>query len=314
MTKPHASNGDWSLEFLWSLEVGYWMFSFPSPFTLPTLAGYMTENRESTRSTSASGNALKAARLALLGLFLVAIAALIAQVFVPLPAPCIWQTAALILAVASTLTSLTRQLPAQNVLLAAVIIGVISGGIHLLGSITGIPFGPVVYSNQAGPLLFNSLSWIIPFLWIVALLNSRGVARLVMRPWRKLRIYGYWMIGLTTVLTLLLDLGLEPFATRHQHYWLWQPTKLTIDWYGAPLSNFLGWLVTALLALAFATPSLMKKQPGKSGPDYHPLIVWTALNALFIAAAISQHFWPAAVVSAVATLAVIPFAILGAKW
>lgn len=272
--------------------------------------------RESSAATSAaaSGKGPKAARLALLGLFLVAIAAAIAQVFVPFPAPGIWLGGALILAIASTLMSLSRQLPAQNVLLAAVIIGIISGAVHLLGSFTGIPFGPVIYSREAGPLLFNSLSWSMPFIWIVAVLNSRGVARLMMRPWRKLRVYGFWVIGLTTALTLLLDLGLEPFATRHQHFWLWQPTKLAIDWYGAPLSNFLGWIVTALLILAFATPSLMNKKPAKSGPDYHPLIVWIALNLLFIAAAVSQHFWPAAAVSAVSAVVVIPFAVRGARW
>jgi len=216
--------------------------------------------------------------------------------------------------VASTLTSLSSQLPLQNVLLATVIIGVISGGIHLLGSFTGIPFGPVVYSHEGGPLLFNSLSWAMPFIWIVALLNSRGVARLILRPWRKLRVYGYWVIGLTTVLTVLIDLGLEPFATRYLHYWLWQPTKLAVDWYGAPLSNFLGWIVTALLILAFATPSLMNKKPSKSSPDYHPLIVWIALNALFVTAAVSQHSWLAAAMSSVACLVVIPFAIRGARW
>ena len=154
----------------------------------------------------------------------------------------------------------------------------------------------------------------MPFIWIVALLNSRGVARLILRPWRKLRVYGFWLIGLTTILTVLFDLGLEPFATRFQHYWLWRPTKLPIDWYGAPLSNFLGWIVTALLALAFATPSLINKKPAKSAPDYHPLIVWIAANLLFIVAALSLHFWPAAALSGIVCIAVVPFAVRGAMW
>ena len=68
-----------------------------------------------------------------------------------------------------------------------------------------------------------------------------------MRPWRKLRVYGYWLMGLTTLLVLIFDLGLEPFATRVSHYWIWGQTKISIDWYGTPLSNFLGWLVTTLL-------------------------------------------------------------------
>lgn len=252
----------------------------------------------------------------LLGLFLLITGVLIAQALIsfPLPAPGVWHASALIIAVVTTLASLSGRLPLQNVLLASFIIGVISGGIELLSATTGLPFGPVVYSRDAGPQLFNSLPWAIPLIWIVALLNSRGVARLILRPWRKLRVYGFWLIGLTTILAVLFDCGLEPFATRFQHYWLWRPTKLPIDWYGAPLSNFLGWLVTALLALAFATPSLINKKPAKSAPNYHPLIVWIALNIHFIAAAVSLHFWLAAAVSGIASIAVIPFAIRGARW
>lgn len=278
----------------------------------------MTGTRASTGpvSAAASGNPAKIARWLPLGVFLLIVGVLIAQALVsfPLPSPDVWHASALIVAVATTLASLSGQLPLQNALLAAFLIGVISGAIHLLGAITGLPFGPVVYSRDVGPQLFNSLPWAIPFIWIVALLNSRGVARLILRPWRKLRIYGFWLIGLTTILTVLFDCGLEPFATRLQHYWLWRPTKVPIDWFGAPLSNFLGWIVTALLVLAFATPSLINKKPAKSPPDYHPLIVWLAANVLFIAAAVTLRFWLAATVSGIACIAVIPFAVRGARW
>src|SRR5580692_8197880 len=53
-----------------------------------------------------------------------------------------WPEAAFILlATFSTLTALTRQLPSQNVLLAASIIALIGGAAHALGAISGIPFG-----------------------------------------------------------------------------------------------------------------------------------------------------------------------------
>jgi uncharacterized membrane protein len=162
--------------------------------------------------------------------------------------------------------------------------------------------------------LFNALPWFMPFLWVIVILNARGVARLILRPWRKLRVYGFWLIGITAVLTLIFVLGLEPFATRFRHYWLWNHTKLPVDWYGTPLSDFLGWVVTALLILGFSTPSLMKKKPSKSYPEYHPLIVWSAIQLLFIAGCLSQHLLLATVVIAIACIAVIPFAIRGARW
>ena len=48
---------------------------------------------------------------------------------------------------------------------------------------------------------------------------------------------------------VVLDLGLEPFATRVKHYWFWNPTKLGISWYGAPWVNFLGWAITAAVVI-----------------------------------------------------------------
>ena len=105
--------------------------------------------------------------------------------------------------------------------------------------------------SESGPLIFNALPWFMPFLWVVVILNSRGVARLILRPWRKLRVYGFGLSELPPLLTLIFVLGLEPFATRFRHYWIWSPTKLPVDWYGTPLSDFLGWVVTALLILGF---------------------------------------------------------------
>lgn len=268
-------------------------------------------------SAAASGNPSNTGPNILLGIFVVGLAILAARAFSPFALPLpegLLETIVLFLGLATTLVSLSGHLPAQNVLLATAIIGLIGGGIELIGALTGVPFGPVVYTQAAGPQLFDSMSWSVPFVWVIAVLNARGVARLIMRPWRKLRIYGYWIMGLTALLTLLFDFGLEPYATRFNHYWLWRPTKLPFDWYGTPLSNFLGWLVTVVLALAFATPALMKKKPTKSRLNYHPLIVWVALNVLFIAASVSEHLWLAAAVSAGACIAVIPFAIRGATW
>ena len=266
-----------------------------------------------------SRDPLKTAQPALLGLFLIVIVVLVAQRLVAFQLPAnagLWDAITLVLALAATVVSLCGQLPTQNVLLATVVILFIGGAISALGSLTGIPFGPITYAPASGPQLFHALAWYVPLLWVVVVLSSRGVARMILRPWRKLRVYGYWLMGITTLLALIFDLGLEPFATRVRHYWIWSPTKLVVDWYGTPLSNFLGWLVTIILILAFATPALMKKKPArsKSNRDYHPLVIWISLNLLFIAGSLTQHLSLAALVSATACIAVIPFAVRGARW
>ena len=240
--------------------------------------------------------------------------------FVPLrlPGKPGWPEAVMVLtATLATLVSCSRRLPAQNVMLAAGVIGLMGGTVHVVGAATAIPFGPFSYTDSAGPRIFGTLAWPIPFVWIIVILNSRDVARLILRPWRKLRSYGFWLMGITVALAVLFDAALEPFAASVKRYWLWHPTRLPLTWGGAPVTNFLGWLVTALLTLAFATPALIDKRQQRSTnrpPDYHPLVVWLLAVTLFGVGAATHHLWPAVIYCVAASLAVTVFAIRGAKW
>ncbi len=226
-----------------------------------------------------------------------------------------WPMALLVVAaVITTMLSLSRQLPGQNVLLAASIIAAIAGTAQALGAITGIPFGPYLYTDTAGPKLFRVLPWSIPVLWIIVILNARGVARLILRPWRKSRLYGFRLIGVTAVLALVFDFGLEPFATLVNHCWLWQPTKLALLWHGTPPTNFLGWLMTALLVLAFATPVMINKSHQKFPSDYHPLIIWLLLSLLFATGVAAHQLWLATGFLVLAGLITTVMAVRGARW
>src|SRR5689334_6970845 len=63
-----------------------------------------------------------------------------------------------VLAAATTLASLTRQLPAQNVMLASTIIVFIAGAVHTVGAFSGVPFGPCRYNTKRiGHPLFEPL-------------------------------------------------------------------------------------------------------------------------------------------------------------
>jgi uncharacterized membrane protein len=221
----------------------------------------------------------------------------------------------LVLAAATLIASLTRQLPAQNVMLASIIIAVLAGAVQTLGALTHIPFGPYVYTDRIGQQLFYPLPWAVPLLWVVFILAARGTGRLMLRPWRKASNYGFRLIAVSTLLVLLLDFGLEPFATRLQHYWFWHPIKLRFDWYDTPWVNFLGWVVTTVLILAFATPSLINKKPGPQPPaEYLPLIVWLMLNLLFATGATIHQLWPAVGLIGTTSLVGLIFAVRGAGW
>jgi uncharacterized membrane protein len=227
-----------------------------------------------------------------------------------------WPEAVLILlATFSTIASLTRQLPLQNVLSAAFVIALIGGAAHAVGALTGIPFGPFIFGDNAGPEIFKTLPWAMPLLWVVVVLNSRGVARLILRPWRKTKTYGFWVIGLTAVLAALFALALEPFAARVKHYWIWTPTKFPVAWYGAPLVDFLAWGLVTLLALTFVTPALINKQPRKKGSrNFHPLAVWLGGISLFAAASAQRELWPAVAMGTAIGVITAIFAVRGARW
>ena len=155
----------------------------------------------------------------------------------------------------------------------------------------------------------------MPVIWIVAILNSRGVARLILRPWRKTRTYGFWLIGLTAGLTMLFDLALDPFASRVKHYWFWERTKFPLTWQGAPLVNFFGWLVVTLLILAFITPMLINKHPvHRRPPDFHPLGIWLGGVLLFGVGSATLGLWSAVLLDGIAGVLAAVFAVRGARW
>jgi uncharacterized membrane protein len=221
----------------------------------------------------------------------------------------------LLLATAGTLAALARQLPAQNVFLAAAIIALIGAVVHTVGVESGIPFGPFIFGPEIGQKFFSTLPCAMPLLWVVAVLNSRGVARLILRPWRKIRTYGFWLIGLTALFTMLFDCALEPFAAHAKHYWIWITPGYSLTPLGAPISNSVGWFIVPVLMLAFATPVLINKQLSKrSAPDFHPLAVWLGGILLFAIGAAMNGLWPAVVVDAVIGIIATIFAIRGGRW
>ena len=217
--------------------------------------------------------------------------------------------------VACTITALAQRLPLQNVLLATFSIAVLGGAVHALGVITGIPFGPFEFGESIGPLVFKTLPWAVPLIWILVVLNARGVARLILRPWRKINAYGFWLIGVTALLTLLFDFALEPFASRVKHYWLWTPTKFPVDWQGAPLSNFLAWAAVSVLISVVIAPALINKQPGKRNtPDFHPFAVWLGAILLLGAGCAQNGLLSAVVADGILAAVVTVFAIRGGTW
>jgi uncharacterized membrane protein len=225
--------------------------------------------------------------------------------------------ALLLLAVVVCITSMNRQIPMQNIALGVCITALIGGLAHGLSALHGVamPFGPIYFHDPSGARIFGLVPWVMPLVWVVALFSSRGTARVILRPWRKLKSYGYWLIGLTAVLITAFDFALEPFAVQIHGYWSWQMTKIPLVWYGASPLNFFAWAVVCLLILGFATPTLIKKKPGSRTPlDLNPLGIWLGAIVLFAVACARAALWPAVIADGVIAVITLIFAIRGASW
>ena len=137
----------------------------------------------------------------------------------------------LLLAAAATLGGLARRLPLQNVLLASCIIGLIAAALERLRT------------RFLGGATDGLFLWTLPMLWLVLIINSRRLARFILRRWRQSRLYGFAVIGVASILAVLFDLALE-----------WQFAIRVIDWRNAVFSALI-----ALLSLFLATPALLDK-------------------------------------------------------
>jgi putative membrane protein len=212
---------------------------------------------------------------------------------------------AIAVALVATLIAQMRTLPVQNVLAAGALIYGISTVIQTIGEKLGFPFGPFFYTENLGPTLLYLVPWPVPMIWLIAIFNSRGVARLILRPWRDLPNYGFASLALTCVLTVVFDFNLEPYAARTEHFWIWKTQKPFLAWYGAPLVNFAAWAAVTLLLVAIVTPWLIIKKPMTNPPpDYPPLVLWLITTLLLTTANAAHQHWAAVVFGLVTITAI----------
>lgn len=106
---------------------------------------------------------------------------------------------------------------------------------------TGWPYSNFVYGDVLGNLkVFGlvpwtvSLSWVPIFFFSLVLVSRFGIKRM----WLKI------LIG--AILMTTFDLILDPGATA-LGFWVWE---IQGWYYGVPLMNFFGWMVTSIIAFA----------------------------------------------------------------
>ena len=103
-----------------------------------------------------------------------------------------------------------------------------------LGSSTGLIFGSYQYSESLGFKLLGSVPWLIPLAWFMVAYPSWFVAGLLSQSVAS-------RIAIAALAVTTYDLSLEPRMVA-DGAWIWRDHGL---YFGVPLSNFVGWFVTA---------------------------------------------------------------------
>lgn len=100
---------------------------------------------------------------------------------------------------------------------------------------TGVPYGHFSYGPKIGAKLFDAVPWTVPFSWPPLVLGALALASTQTK--RALPL-----IGFSTLFLLAFDGVLDPGAVS-QAFWKYQAGGA---YYGVPLSNFLGWILSGV--------------------------------------------------------------------
>ena len=128
-------------------------------------------------------------------------------------------------------------------------------------------------------------------------------ARLMLRPLRRDKFYGYYLLLISSGLVFLADLLLEPYASQVAGWWSW-PQSEPVAKAGLFWGVGVAWLLSAAFILMLATPWLLPKRPIPTTPTLHSPAIWLALLAWFTGGDLRHGFFVAGAIGLV-TLGVV---------
>ncbi|HEX6941951.1 MAG TPA: carotenoid biosynthesis protein [Gemmatimonadaceae bacterium] len=217
-----------------------------------------------------------------------------------------------VLGTMATLAFLWSRVRLRDAVAVAATASALALGAELVGTSVGLPFGDYTYSGLLGYRILGLVPFPIPLSWFYMLVGSLSiVARLSpdRKPWR-------WALG-AGLLMVAWDISMDPAMVKTGH-WLWGSGEMvtssglprwlvsffTADaFYGMPLSNWFGWLLTATLVaramLVILPPAVVRDKVASSR---FPIALYLANGVMPVALCLRDGFWWAAVVGALAMI------------
>jgi putative membrane protein len=167
-----------------------------------------------------------------------------------------------------------------------------------IGTTTGFPFGAYSYTERLQPQIVEEVPIAIPFAWVLVvpsalLLADRLLGASRQKPWSRL--------VLVVLLTVGLDLTLEPVIVYANRYWEWHDGGW---YYGVPLSNFLGWGGSSLV-LGAALVLISAWRTSELELTWLPIALYLLNLLLFFLVNLAYSFWLASAIALVLLLVLV---------
>ncbi len=127
---------------------------------------------------------------------------------------------------------------------------VITLTMELIGTTTGLVFGDYYYTTKLGPLLFDKVPLMIPLIWFCLFYVSFIAGQYIVDHNYKgpLTFHKWILLTLTQALVMTFwDISKDVESVYVYDYWVWENVDPSTSYFGIPISNYFGWLLTSLL-------------------------------------------------------------------
>ena len=152
----------------------------------------------------------------------------------------------------TTLAASAQRWGTRRAVTALAVVAGATTAVEKIGTTTGVPFGRYTYTPRLRPQV-GGVPVVVALAWFAMGVPAREVA-----PGRR------WWWGAAALTAW--DLFLDPQMTA-EGYWRWTGTSRQPRYRGIPLSNYVGWLVTAAGIMALLDRLLPTTTTTGSGGD-----------------------------------------------
>jgi putative membrane protein len=138
--------------------------------------------------------------------------------------------------------ALFRYLGARRAMLSLLTLSVFGFAIETIGVATGLPYGKFFYGDALGPKALGLVPYLLPISYLPLVIGA------VAATWRDGLEMSNRLLTIfrSALLLTLMDGVLDPGAVS-LGFWVWPEGGA---YYGVPLSNYAGWLLSGTLAAA----------------------------------------------------------------